>query len=289
METNPQVRLLNKFSGVAEGTPAVFEVAQRARDAHQRRLNEQLEDTLRQIQTCRSHMQQKYKHVRDTTSSFVSKFEHDLSVAREGERGLQRDLESCMGKVDGALDGLDTRLDELDEDLRVRKAHRIQHIEETLGPIRDEVRRLDEALKEESRSRRLEEQRREKRLLDEVEAFTGLVDAEKFARERQLAALGTATDTLQQKLAKQLYQEEKRSRDTEAALRVQLHKETKDRVDGQQRVIESIAAFVQKYRGQVMRELEVTADAHERAQASAARDAAQPRLARDGTLKMGGG
>ena len=45
--------------------------AQKNRDAHQKRLNEMLEETLRQIKKCRAHMQQKKKHVMDTTKSYT--------------------------------------------------------------------------------------------------------------------------------------------------------------------------------------------------------------------------
>ena len=54
---NEQEKLLHFLSEEVTRTPAVFEQAQKNRDAHEKRLNEMLEETLRQIKKCRAHMQ----------------------------------------------------------------------------------------------------------------------------------------------------------------------------------------------------------------------------------------
>jgi len=224
------------------------------REAHQRRLNEMLEETLRQIQRTRAHSQQKSKHVRESTKSYVARFEHDMSCVNEE---LRRELVERTKRIDGILDGLSVHMDELESDMEKQRQVRIVLIEEKLGPIRDDMKWLVDALERERRARRLEEEVREKMYTDQVESITKLIDEEKFDREQQLVWLEKQADEEQQHLAKRQYQIEKERQDTVMTIRSELEAATKERVRRQADIAHSIATFVKRYRHQVGREIEV--------------------------------
>eukprot|EP00439_Symbiodinium_sp_Y106_P032566 s4567_g3.t3 len=153
-----QEKLLFFLSEEVTRTPAVFEQAQKNRDAHQKRLNEMLEETLRQIKKCRAHMQQKKKHVMDTTKSYTAKFDHELAGA---ERGLRRDLTEAFARMNAVVDELGVRMTDAEAALVQQREDRKRHIESTLGPIRDESQRLFDALAAETRERQLQDHKRE--------------------------------------------------------------------------------------------------------------------------------
>eukprot|EP00931_Biecheleriopsis_adriatica_P094163 TRINITY_DN67847_c0_g1_i1.p1 TRINITY_DN67847_c0_g1~~TRINITY_DN67847_c0_g1_i1.p1 ORF type:complete len:281 (+),score=91.83 TRINITY_DN67847_c0_g1_i1:80-922(+) len=249
---NNQEKLLFHLSEEVGRTPAVFEQAQKNRDAHQKRLNEMLEETLRQIKKCRSHMQQKSKHVMDTTKSYSAKFEHEMQACKEF---IRRDLKEAFTSMNAAVDELEVRMTASEAALRAQTEHRKQHIEATLGPIRDESQRLWTALQAESRERREQDQAREKDLADEVEAINGLLDSEKFDREQQLISYERWADAEQQQLAKRQYQMQKQVQDTTQDIRTEHHNQIKARVETQHAVVESIAAFIHKYRDQVDKDI----------------------------------
>eukprot|EP00930_Biecheleria_cincta_P090475 TRINITY_DN79861_c0_g1_i1.p1 TRINITY_DN79861_c0_g1~~TRINITY_DN79861_c0_g1_i1.p1 ORF type:complete len:281 (-),score=61.06 TRINITY_DN79861_c0_g1_i1:123-965(-) len=243
-----QEKLLVHLSEEVGKTPAVFEQAQKNRDAHQKRLNEMLEETLRQIKKCRAHMQQKCKHVMDTTKSYGAKFEHELNTVRET---LRRDMSASFAQMSGAIDELEQRMTESEAALVRQREDRIRHIETTLGPIRDESQRLCTALDQESKARRLQDEGREKLIADEVEHFNRLLDKEKFDRDQHMMSFERWADAEQQQVAKRQYQMEKEVRDTSKDIRMEHHNHCKARVETQHAVLESIASFVHKYRDQV--------------------------------------
>merc|ERR1719231_2059437 len=175
---NPQEQKLQDFNYEVSPTGAVFEQAQRAREAHQRQLNEMVEETLRIIAKTRGHGHQKCKHVRGSTKSYTASFEHEMTTLRENFR---HELDDRCLRVEQTFEGLENRMAELEANLDSQREVRKQLIEEQLGPIRDEEKRILAALETERRARRLEEERREKMLADEVEAITVLIDKEKFA------------------------------------------------------------------------------------------------------------
>eukprot|EP00438_Fugacium_kawagutii_P005044 Skav203635 [mRNA] locus=scaffold1120:117282:125609:+ [translate_table: standard] len=146
----------------------------------------------------------------------------------------------------------------------------------TLGPIRDESQRLSDALLEETRLRQLQDQRRapgtqrsecapqllqeEKLLQDEVHAFNALLDEEKFDREQQLmSSLATRlksiccyerwADASQQQVAKSQYQLEKEVRELTKDIRAEHQTHSKNRVEAQHAIVDSIASFIHKQRG----------------------------------------
>lgn len=243
-----QERLLVNLSEEVGRTPAVFDQAQKNRDAHQKRLNEMLEETLRQIKKCRAHMQQKCKHVKDTTKSYAAKFEHELNVVGET---MRRDMSASFIQMNAAVDEVEQRMTESEAALVRQREDRIRHIETTLGPIRDESQRLFSALEEESKARRLQDEGREKLIADEVETFNQLLDKEKFDREQQMMSFQRWADAEQQQVAKHQYQMEKDVRDTTMDIRTEHHNQSKARVETQHAIVESIASFVHKYRDQV--------------------------------------
>lgn len=249
---NNQEKLLFYLSEEVTRTPAVFEQAQKNRDAHQKRLNEMLEETLRQIKKCRAHMQQKKKHVMDTTKSYTAKFQHELSGARQG---LRRDLREAFAAMNGVVDELGDRMTEAEAALVRQREDRIRHIEATLGPIRDESQRLSDALAEETRERQLQDQRREKLLQDEVHAFNGILDEEKFEREQQLMSYDRWADASQQQVAKSQYQLEKEVRELTKDIRAEHQTHSKNRVEAQHAIVDSIASFIHKYREQLERDV----------------------------------
>jgi len=235
-------------------TGAVFDAAQRAREAHQRLLNEMVEETLRIIRKTNGHGHQKCKHVRGSTKSYTMSFQHDMDGLREGFR---HDLDQRCKKVEATFDDFSGDLDKLEADLEVQRGVRQRLIEEQLGPIRDEEKRILDTLERERRGRKLEEERREKMLVDEVEAITVLIDKEKFARELQSSAFDRLAVAEQHKVEKRQYQAEQERTKTVQEIKEAIQEETKERIEKQQGVVESIAAFVKRYRGQVLKELEV--------------------------------
>lgn len=235
-------------------TQAVFEQAEKNRDAWQKQINEMLEETLRQIKKARLHMQQKSKHVMDTTKSYTAKFDHEISGAREA---LKRDISEAFGLLSQGIDDLNSRMADAEGALERQREDRIQHIESTLGPIRDEAKRLTLALETESKARRLQDEAREKALADEVEAITNLIDAEKFEREQNVMSFERWADQEQQHTAKRQYQLEKRVRDTVKDIRTEHQDHVKARIDHQQNIMESIASFVLKYKEQMEKDIEL--------------------------------
>lgn len=249
-----QEKYLWDLSDEVGRTPAVFLEAEKNREQHQRRLNEMLEETLRQIKKARAHMVQKSKHVLDTTKSYTAKFEHEQNSARDT---LRREMSASFDQMGEATAVLEARMSEAEAALRRQHEHRIAHIEENLGPIRDEAKRLTAALDAESRSRRLQEEVREQMLADEVEALTGLIDAEKFEREQHLMGFIRWADVEQQRVAKRQYQMEKEARGAVAEIRVQHQSMSQDRIRNQHGIIDSMASFVHRYRVQMAKELQL--------------------------------
>jgi hypothetical protein len=213
-----------------------------------------VEETLRIIAKTRGHGHQKCKHVRGSTKSYTASFEHEMGSLRENFR---HELDDRCKKVECTYEGLENRLEMLEADLANQVEVRKRLIEEQLGPIRDEEARILRTLETERRERRLEEERREKMLQDEVEAITVLIDKEKFAREQQSAAFDRLAIAEQHKQEKRQYQAEKERNETTQKIKEEIQEETRERIEKQHGVVESIAAFVKRYRGQVLKELEV--------------------------------
>lgn len=251
---NPQEKKLQDFNYEVGRTGAVFEQAQRAREAHQRQLNEMVEETLRIIAKTRGHGHQKCKHVRGSTKSYTASFEHEMNSLRENFR---HELDDRCLRVEQTFDGLENRMAELEANLDAQREVRKRLIEDQLGPIRDEEKRIIAALETERRARRLEEERREKMLADEVEAITVLIDKEKFAREQQSAAYDRLAIAEQHKVEKRLYQAENERRDLIKGVKEEIGEEARERIEKSHGIAESIGAFVKRYRGQVLKELEV--------------------------------
>ncbi|CAK9002562.1 unnamed protein product [Durusdinium trenchii] len=249
---NNQERLLFYLTEEVNRTPSVFEQAQKNRDAHQKRLNEMLEETLRQIKKCRAHMQQKKKHVMDTTKSYTAKFQHELSGA---DQGIRRDLREAFASMNAAVDELNERMTFAEDALVQQREDRIRHIEATLGPIRDESQRLSDALAIETQKRQLQDQQREKLLQDEVHAFNALLDEEKFDREQQLMSYERWADASQQQVAKSQYQLEKEVRELTKDIRADHQADCQNRVEAQHAIVDSIASFIHKYREQIERDV----------------------------------
>lgn len=250
-ESVPGKRLV-EFSKVAVSTGAVFEEAQRNRDAHQRRLNEMVEETLRLIHRARLLIQQKSKHVQATTSSYGAKFEHSLSCVREE---LLLDFEGRASRLEGTLDGLELGVRELEGDLKAQIVVRKTEIEKTLGPIRDEVARLTAALEDERRTRRRCEEDRDKMLADEVEAFTKLIDEEKHDREQQLMEFKVVSEREFQRMEKRQIQAEIGTKHVAEAQRHELKHAAKERIACQHGIIASIASFIKRYREELARDV----------------------------------
>jgi len=251
---NPQHKKLEVFTNEVGRTGAVFEQAQRAREAHQRELNEMVEETLRIIAKTRGHGHQKCKFVRGLTKSYTASFDHEMNTLRENFR---HELDDRCKRVEETFEGLESRMAGLEGDLDNQREVRKKLIEEQLGPIRDEERRILAALETERRARKLEESRREKSLADEVEKITVLIDKEKFAREQQSAAYDRVAIAEQHKVEKRLYQAEKERIAAIKGIKEEIAEEAQERVKHQHNVAESIGAFVKRYRGQVLKELEV--------------------------------
>lgn len=244
-------QLLGQLNSEVKCTGAAFDEAHRGRETHQKKLNEMLEATLRQIQKSRSHMLQQAGKVRLTTKSFSTKFEHDFACMRDE---LKKEFVERGTVIDKSLDGLDERMDALEKDLETQRQARVKQTQEILQPISDQVMRLADSLEAERRARQLEEEGRERLLAHSVEEITRLLDAEKFAREQQVAEFNSSTDSAQQSLAKRQYQAETEIGDKLRVTRTALEQATKERILDQNGVVESIASFVRRYREQVSKE-----------------------------------
>uniref|UniRef100_A0A7S4SWV9 Uncharacterized protein n=1 Tax=Alexandrium monilatum TaxID=311494 RepID=A0A7S4SWV9_9DINO len=223
----------------------VYDEVNKRREAHQKQLLEMLEETVRSIKQAHSHMQQKAKHVREISKSYTSKFEHDLSVAREA---LHRDLDEATGKMEDTIDALSKRMAAAEDALARQREARLAHTEATLGPIRDEAARLAEELKVEQKARQLREREQEKMVMDEAEAFLRLLDQEKFAREQQLVELTRWAEPQQQHTSKQQSHLEKDTRNLVQSIRVSHRALTRERIENQHKIIECISGFVHKFR-----------------------------------------
>jgi len=254
LKMNPQEKKLLDLNQEVGRTGATFEAAQRAREAHQRQLNEMVEETLRIIAKTRSHGHAMCKHVRGSTKSYTAHFEHEMQSLGENFR---HELHDRCHKVESTFDALNGRMEELEGQLADQRVVRAKLIEEQLGPIRDEEARIIATLEVERRGRRLQEERREKMLQDQVEAITVLIDKEKFAREQQSLAFERVAVAEQHKVEKRQYQAERERDEKVKVIREEIQDEAKERIEKQHGVVESISAFVKRYRGQVLKELEV--------------------------------
>lgn len=224
---------------------SVYEEVNRNRELHQKRLTEMLEETVRSIKQAHSHMQQKAKHVRESSKSYTAKFEHDLGILKEA---LHRDLDEAAAQMEEAIDALNLRMGAAEEALREQHERRVAHTEATLGPIRDKAAHLAGVLKEERRARQQREQEQEKMVMDEAEAFLRLLDQEKFSREQQLMELARWAEPEQQRLAKQQAHLERDTRGQVEDIRRAHQAMSKERIENQHQIIECIAGFVHKYR-----------------------------------------
>lgn len=224
---------------------SVYEEVNKNREAHQKRLTDMLEETVRNIKQAHCHMQQKAKHVRETSKSYTSKFEHDLGIVKEV---LHRDLDEATAKMEETIDALNVRMGAAEEALQRQHEERVAHTEATLGPIRDEADRLVEALKEERRARQVREQEQEKMVMDEAEAFLRLLDKEKFSREQQLMELTRWAEPEQHRVSKKQSHLELETRAQAQDVRVSHQAMSAERIDNQHKIIECIAGFVHKYR-----------------------------------------
>jgi hypothetical protein len=250
---NSREVLLRGLRLEVDRTGASLEEAHRARELHQKRLNEMLEGTLRQIQKARSHMKQQARSVRETTKSYSTKIEHDFSCMCVE---LRQDFSERAKVIDGTLEGLSGRLTDLEQNLNVQREERITQTREILEPIRVEVNRLTNALEKERKDRRLQEEQREKDLEHQVEEITRLIDAEKFAREQQVAGFERAKEKAEQQLAKRQYEAEQAIQTKVRLIRGELQEAAKTRISDQNGIVESIASFIRRYRKQVHKDTE---------------------------------
>lgn len=247
-----QAAKLDELSERAGKMPGVFQAAQQNRDQYQKRLNDMVEDALKQIAKTRTVVKRKAQSVADSTKSHAAKMDHDLSCMRED---IRKDLEVRTEKVEEAVSILEGRMTKLEADLRKQARFRKAHVEETLGPIRDEVLRLTAALEAERRARCRQEADREKMLEDEVRAFRDDLDAEKFERLRQLSEFDAWVSSEGDALGKKLYKVDRESQDAAASFTHDLHGCTTKRIAVEHAVIESIASFVKRYHVNLAREV----------------------------------
>lgn len=249
---NVQKHYLDLLNTEVGKTAETFEAAQRAREAHQRALNEMTEETLRQIAMTHGHGHQKCKYVRGSTMSYRAHFDHELNNLT-GEFKMEQD-KRCL-KVEEQFDVFDASMNKLEADLEAQRIERARLIEEQLGPIRDEEKRILAAMEAERRARKLEDEVRTKMLQDEVEAITVMIDKEKFAREQQSLAFERLATASQHAQEKRQYQIEKERTETVKIIKESIEEEARERIEKQQGVVEAIANFVKRYQLQVRKEL----------------------------------
>mmetsp|Transcript_57963 Transcript_57963/g.152662 ORF Transcript_57963/g.152662 Transcript_57963/m.152662 type:complete len:297 (-) Transcript_57963:19-909(-) len=249
--TNPQARNLDRLGEKVAETGHVFEEV--ARGADDGPIAEQMEEVVRKIKKERAHYQQQAKHLVDTTKSYSARFEH---VLKGTDEALEQELRGAVSKVEDVIDAANARLAEVEEALAEQHRMRLAHAEANLGPLRDQANALVKALDQETRARRLMEERREKSLTDEVEAINKLIDEEKFSREQQLMEFTSWANAAQQNSAKKQYQVEKETRAAVDEVRTDHQKMAHMRIESQHRIVESIGAFVSRFRGHMSKEAE---------------------------------
>jgi hypothetical protein len=240
-----QVMLLESLASTMDQTPAVFGEASRNRAMYQKHLVQKLEETLRLSKNARAHLLQKAKHVRDTAGSCTSKFEHEMSMARNR---MQDDLSELDTVVQERLSGLEQHMSEAEAALETQVQMRKAHIEATLGPIRDEAARISAALIAERKARKLQEEAREKMLADEIQEITTLIDKEKVARTLQFKEIAEHADSQEQRVAKHQYQLDKQTREKVQSIRAAHQAIVNERLTKQHQITESIASFIKRYR-----------------------------------------
>jgi hypothetical protein len=239
-------------SGIAETQRVFHEIA---KGSDHGPMTEQMEEVVRKIKKERAYYVQKAKNIMDTTQSYSARFEHELSTTDEA---LAKELANAVSKVEEVVDAANAKCAEVEEALAEQHRMRVAHAEANLGPLRDQANALVAALDQEQRGSRLMEERREKSMTDEVEAIAKLIDEEKFSREQQLMELASWANAAQQKSAKKHYQVEKETRAAVVDVRVEHQKMAHMRIESQHRIIESIGAFVSRFRGHMSKEAEDT-------------------------------
>jgi len=228
-----------------DSTPTVYAEAARNRDDYQKQLVQKLEETVRLTGNVRAHLLQKAGHVRETADSCTSKFEHEMAYAKNR---LSDELAEMAVEVGRGVDELEHRMGQAEAALEEQRRRRIEHIEATLGPIRDEAARVSDALVGERRARRLQEAEREMLLAVEIEALTSLIDKEKFGQELQLKDVARWADAQEQRVAKHQCQLDKETRVHVASIRAEHQAAARARVERQHAISESIASFIKRCR-----------------------------------------
>jgi hypothetical protein len=237
--------LLNGLSTTMDNTPAVFSEATRNRDNYQKQLVMKLEETVRLTGNVRAHLLQKAGHVKETASSCTSKFKHEMAYAKNR---LSDELAEMAVQVGRGIDELEQRMSQNEAALQEQRRRRIEHIEATLGPIRDEAARVSAALVGERKARKLQEAERERLLADEIEAVTSAIDKEKSRQEHQFMDVAKWADAQEQRVAKHQYQLDRETRAHVASIRAEHQVATKGRIEKQHAITESIASFIKRYR-----------------------------------------
>jgi hypothetical protein len=232
-------------------TPAAFREVQKNTEIRQRRVNEMLAETVRQINKVRNHTEQKVKHVTETTKSFSAKFDTELLRLSEG---LKQEAAEAVVKMEEVLDGLDKTMTEAEAALVRQREERKRHIEENLGPIRDEAARILHALEAERKDRKRMEEDFETFLVDEVESINKLIGEEKFSREQQLKEFVGSIEVGQQRIEKRQLLVINEIRTTVEQTRVEHQTMVKDRKKSQDSIVESIASFVSRCQEQAEKE-----------------------------------
>jgi len=245
-----QAQNLDALAAEIGRTAVVFQEAGKSQDSS---MAEQMEETVRKLKKERAYMGQKAKHIMDTSKSYSARFEHEIAGSDEA---LSKELNNAVTKMEEAIAAADERMGEAEAALQEQHRLRLEHAEKNLGPLRDQAAALTKALDAERRARRLQEERREKLLADEVEAVNRLMDEEKFSREQQLMEFAHWANAEQQHAAKRQYHIEKETRDLVSEIRHDHQAMARDRVESQHRIIESIGAFVSRYRGHMSKEVQ---------------------------------
>jgi hypothetical protein len=243
--------VLDVLSAEVGKTAAAFTEAQRNQERERRRVHDMLEDTLKKVGKARIHMQQKAKHVTETTKSFTAKFDAGLGRMSDALKG---ETVEAVAKFEEVLDSLEARMSEAEAALARQREARKKHIEETLGPIRDESARLFAALEKERRARKRQEEEWLKLVKDETEALNKQIEKEKFEREQELKKLIDWSHGEQQQLEKHQFQVTKDTRAAVDRLRIDHQAIVKLRVDSQHVVAENIAAFVGRCTDEIVKE-----------------------------------
>jgi len=254
-----QAKKLEALAKEVDRANEIYDEARKHQESHQKQMTRMLEETVKHIKDAHNQVSRVAQDVKGTTGAHTAKFKKGLGLTKDA---LKNDLDAAAAILDESINALDGRMTEMEAALEKQRHDSVAHIDATLGEkLQVEVTQLQKALVVEQKNRRLQFEREEKLISDEIEDINRLLDAEKFSREQQLMASVRWAGERRQQLTKRQNHIEKETRSAVNSLQAQHATMIKERIQSHHKVMESITTFVHRYRQQIDADLSPTAPA----------------------------